>query len=259
MIIPLESLSSKNFALSNINVIHRKPTYRFLNITHRKYNGLQLILHGECHYTFEGGEFTLGPGSVVYLPFGSIHQLDIPTDDFEFYRIDFQLEIDGELAYFSNKPLKLTDSASTECIESFQTLIDNYQFINDTVAKTKFLCSIFHSLQSSMSNPRCEKLAPAIRYLLEHLTEKINCVELAELCYLSTAQFYNLFHTEYGTTPLEYRNQLLLRKACSLLRESGISVTETSNMLGFESVAYFSRFFKKHLGLSPSNYLKQKD
>ena len=185
-------------------------------------------------------------------------QLDIPTDEFEFYRIDFKLNIGDELAYFSNGPLKLADSASKECIEAFQTLIDNYQFVNDTVAKTEALCTIFRSLHSSISNPRTEKLAPAIRYLLEHLTEGVNCAELAQLCHLSTAQFYNLFHAEYNTTPLEYRNQLLLRKACSLLKDKGITITEISDMLGFDSVAYFSRFFKKHQGISPSNYVKQK-
>ena len=57
---------------------------------------------------------------------------------------------------------------------------------------------------------------------------------------------------------MEYRNTLLLQKAESLLRSGSFTVTEISQMLGFESVSYFSRFFKKHTGSSPSAFQKGK-
>jgi AraC-like DNA-binding protein len=92
---------------------------------------------------------------------------------------------------------------------------------------------------------------------LEHLTEKVSCAFLAKLCCLSTAQFYNLFHAEYGVPPLEYRNDLLVRRATLLLKDGSYSVTEVAETLGFESVSYFSRFFKKHKGISPAQYIKK--
>ena len=55
--------------------------------------------------------------------------------------------------------------------------------------------------------------------------------------------------------PLEYRSSLLAKRASQLLREGSFSVTEVAEMLGFESVSYFSRFFKKHKGISPSKYI----
>ena len=41
-----------------------------------------------------------------------------------------------------------------------------------------------------------------------------------------------------------------------MLRDKEISVTEISEKLGFDSVHYFSRLFKKHTGVSPVNYAK---
>ena len=79
--------------------------------------------------------------------------------------------------------------------------------------------------------------------------------ELAALCNLSTAQFYHLFHLEYGITPQVYHNNLLLRKAVLLLETQQYAVAEIATMLGFESPAYFSRFFKKHKGYPPSSLL----
>lgn len=258
MIIDFESLKNQEFSLSNINIFHQKPIYRVLQQTYRKYNGFLFILHGECRYLFQDGSFSLSPGSLVYLPISSAHTLLIDSPEIEFYRIDFRLEVNHELALFSDHPLKLCHTATPELAETIETLAERYQFVQDTVAKTELLCTIFRMLGDMTVNLRKEKLAPAIQYLLEHLTEGINCRKLAEICSLSTAQFYNLFRMEYGMAPLEYRNSLLMRRAALLLRDGTFSVTEIAEMLGFESISYFSRFFKKHRGISPSEYTKQK-
>lgn len=258
MIIDFEELKNHEFNLSGINIFHQKPSYRELHQKSRQFNGFLYILHGEGRYLFEENSFSFSPGALIYLPAASSHTLIIDSAEMEFYRIDFNLSINGEIVLFSNCPLKMCASASTELAEAIQTFADQYQFAQDTVAKTEILCSIFRALYATSASPRKEKLAPAIRYLLEHLTEGVNCKTLAEVCSLSTAQFYNLFHAEYGMAPLEYRDSLLTRRATLLLRDGTFSVTEIAETLGFESVSYFSRFFKKHRGLSPSEYMKKK-
>ena len=127
---------------------------------------------------------------------------------------------------------------------------------NDPIYKMEKICAMFASLQTEKTVPE-GRLAQSIEYLQEHLTEGIDCRVLAEKCFLGTAQFYKLFREEYGMTPLEYRDRLLMRRAVMLLDSGEISVGEVASMLGFDSVAYFSRFFKKHQGESPSEYMKK--
>jgi len=254
MFLPFEELQNHNFQISDINIYLQTPIYRNLDVSSRKYNGFLCILRGEGIYSYGDDSLTISPGTIVYLPLGSVHFLTVTSKEFEFYRIDFKITIQNEPVFFSKHPLKITDSFPKECFEAIQTLYNNYRFVKNTVAKTEYICRIFRTLHSSVISHHAKRLAPAIRYIHEHLTDKINCHELASMCCLSTAQFYNVFHAEYNSTPLEYRDELLLHQAVLLLKNGEFSITEISEMLGFDSVAYFSRFFKKHQGFSPSKH-----
>ena len=255
MFINIDQLREYDFQLSNVRIIHQKPDYRVLNKKGRKVNGFLYILHGTCTCSFDGGSFTLVPGSVAYLPFGSVHTLKIHSDDIEFYRIDFKLTINGDVAYFSNRPIKMCNVATKECAQSIQELADSYQFIHDSIRKTQLMCVVFHCLASAFTDPRRERVTPAAQYILEHLTDKFDCKNLARICNLSTARFYNLFYAQYQMTPLAYRDSIIMDRAVLLLQDGILSVTQIAETLGFESVAYFSRFFKKHKGVSPSKFL----
>jgi len=252
MILSLKDLRKYDFQLSGINIFHQKPRYRSLQIKSRSVNSFLFILHGFCTYTFEGGAFELVPGSMVYLPYGSAHHLDVRSDEFDFYRIDFHLTVENEVVLFSTVPQKMCHVAPEECAKAAQIMLDHCQFVHNSIRKAELMCTIFRSLAAKPGSARRERLSPAVRYLQEHLTEKIDCSGLAQACSLGSAQFYNLFREEYGRSPLEYRDQLLMDRAQILLRDGAFSVSEVAEMLGFESVSYFSRFFKKHRGIPPS-------
>jgi len=254
LILTLEELKHRNFQLSDVNLFHQTPKYRTIKQISRRVNGFLIILQGCCRYCYQGGDFVLTAGSCVYLPSGSRHEMVVESETISFYRIDFVLTVDGEIARFSDIPVKLSHQISEECAQAVQSLADQYQFVSDTVAKTELMCKIFRSLTQKNSSPINERLSPALRYLMEHLTEKIYCTDLAKLCNLSTPQFYYLFHHEYGMAPLEYRDALLMKRAEILLEAGTFSVKEISDLLGFESVSYFSRFFKKHRGIAPSRF-----
>ena len=252
MILSLRQLRQYDFQLSGINIFHQKPRYRTLEVRRRGTNSFLYILEGSCTYSYSGGSFSLEPGSVVYLPYGSSHHLDIHSEEIAFFRIDFHLTVGEEIVLFSNVPLKMCHTATEESMAAVQTLMEHCQFVHNSIRKTELMCTIFRTLTGSSSSARRQRLSPAIGYLREKLTEKVDCSGLAKACNLSSAQFYNLFHEEYGMSPLEYRDSLLMDRALLLLRDGSFSVTEVAEMLGFESVSYFSRFFKKHHGVPPS-------
>ena len=62
------------------------------------------------------------------------------------------------------------------------------------------------------------------------------------------------FKSKYGCTIFNYVIKLKIKEAKALLRTDNLSITEISEHLGFESVHYFCRSFKKNTGVSPTEY-----
>jgi len=58
-----------------------------------------------------------------------------------------------------------------------------------------------------------------------------------------------------GTSPAQYRAKQIIQLACNLLK-SGRTVTQAASQAGFADPFYFSRQFKKHTGMSPSDYAR---
>lgn len=259
MVIGFDQLGSADFALSDISVICQQPLWRQLNMRKRKCNGFVYVTCGECRFTFQGGSFTVSEGGLAYLPFGSRHLLEVLTPEFQFYRVNFTLSVQGETTLFSQVPLKLTDSVSPECAEAICQLEKICSQDNNTVQKNAMLCVVFTQLQKARSQSYPAQLAPAIQYLQQNLTQPLDCRHLASVCCLSTTRFYLLFQQAFGMTPLQYRDRLLTDRAIMLLKLQDLRVSEIAQMLGFSDPAYFSRFFKKQTGSSPKQFMIGRD
>ena len=254
MVIDFENLKNYDFYFTDINVIIQKPAYRILDVKSRLYNGFIYVKEGECSWSWGEEECKLSKGGLVYLPKGSRHLFKILSDEIEIYRVDFNLHINGAIALFSEQPLKITDFLSSESVEFLNSLYTGVDAQNNSIFKTEKLCGFLRTIQTKTVSGNAKKLNPAINYINEHFTEAIDCKHLASLCYISTSQFYALFKTEYGVTPLEYRNKLILNRAINMLEYGDISVKEIALVLGFLSDGYFCRFFKKHTGSTPKEY-----
>ena len=63
-----------------------------------------------------------------------------------------------------------------------------------------------------------------------------------------------VFRRMTGDTVIGYLARLRLKTARKLLREGNLSITEIAEELNFSSVHYFTRFFRKHENMSPSEY-----
>lgn len=254
MIIDFKNLKNYDFHFTDINVIVQKPAYRILDVKTRLYNGFIYVKKGECSWIYENGRCDCNRGSLVYLPYASKHIFKILSDEIELCRVDFNLYINGEIALFSKEPLKITDVLTSEAVDYLNLLYMGTVSQNNSVYKLEKLCGFLRCLENKTVSLNIKKLIPATDYINEHLTDDIDFKYLATLCYMSTSQFYALFKKEYGITPLEYKNKLILNRAFSMLKYDDISVKEIASVLGFLSDGYFCRFFKKHTGKTPKEY-----
>lgn len=86
------------------------------------------------------------------------------------------------------------------------------------------------------------------------LGNDIDIPRLAEMCDMSETYFRRLFHNLYGVSPKQYILSARLRWAKNMLKSTEDSITEIAGNCGFDNVYYFSRAFRIHEGVSPSEY-----
>ena len=92
------------------------------------------------------------------------------------------------------------------------------------------------------------------RYLQEHLAEEVSLSVLAEQFHLNPQYISQLFKSEIGVGFLTYLTNIRMEKAKELLSGSGLSMKEICAQVGYADPNYFSRTFKKNVGLTPTEY-----
>ncbi|MDX1506105.1 MAG: AraC family transcriptional regulator, partial [Spongiibacter sp.] len=88
----------------------------------------------------------------------------------------------------------------------------------------------------------------------EHIHGQLNLDELAASANLSKFHFTKKFKAWSGQSPIQYFINMKVQRACYLLDSTGMSIKEVAAALGYDDAYYFSRVFKKTIGLSPSEY-----
>jgi AraC family transcriptional regulator len=92
------------------------------------------------------------------------------------------------------------------------------------------------------------------QYIEEHLSEDVPLPALAELVGLSPYHFARAFKQSFGLPPHRYLTSRRIEKAKGLLARPSVSVTQIGFDLGFSEVSSFTNAFRKHAGLSPTEY-----
>ena len=97
----------------------------------------------------------------------------------------------------------------------------------------------------------------AIRYFGAHYDDKALLRNFCEKFHYDSAYISRRFKQETGLTASEYIKKIRIEKACNLLAGSKHTVRETSQLVGYDDLAYFNQLFHKTLGMTPSEYRKQ--
>lgn len=96
----------------------------------------------------------------------------------------------------------------------------------------------------------------AIRIVEENIADPgFSVEELASRLNISRSYFYKKLMKITGKKPIEFIRIIRLKRACQLLAESQLQVSEIAYMLGYNSPRIFSRHFKEEFGINPSEYL----
>lgn len=93
-----------------------------------------------------------------------------------------------------------------------------------------------------------------VQYLQANLSSSLTLDQVCARFHLGKTRLKDIFHTRLGSGVLEYYKYLKFEEAKTLIREHKYNFTEIAAKLGYASIHYFSREFKKHAGMSPSEY-----
>ena len=99
-----------------------------------------------------------------------------------------------------------------------------------------------------------EPVGAVMRYLEEHCREKIEGRELGRLFGYHPFYLNRLFLLHAGTTMHRYQADCRMKRACSMLTSTRLSVREIADSLGFASPAYFSEAFRRQHGVTPGEF-----
>ena len=104
--------------------------------------------------------------------------------------------------------------------------------------------------ENGLSIPKIQK------FMRANINKHLNLDELASLSLCSKYHFSRQYQLVTGISPLKHFIELKMEHACFLLEQTSLSMSEIASQLGYDDALYFSRVFRKVLGLSPSAYRK---
>ncbi|MDB5156748.1 MAG: transcriptional regulator, AraC family [Mucilaginibacter sp.] len=99
-----------------------------------------------------------------------------------------------------------------------------------------------------------DMISKTVHFMRANLDKKLSIDEISALNGLSASHFSGLFRKSTGMPPIDYFIHLKMQKACGLLNFDQAKIKVVATELGYEDQYYFSRLFKKCMGISPQQY-----
>lgn len=92
----------------------------------------------------------------------------------------------------------------------------------------------------------------AVTYLHEHVAERFSVEEYSATVGLSVSRFIHVFREATGVSPKRYLTSIRMSEARMLLESTDYPIAEIGDIVGYDDPLYFSRVFRAHVGMSPS-------
>lgn len=103
--------------------------------------------------------------------------------------------------------------------------------------------------------------SPLVQKVINHinlnLDSALSLKSLAAMCYISPSYLSNIFKQETGQTLTDYINSQRISRAARRLTTSDVSIATVAESVGILDVNYFTKMFKKMMGVTPTHYRRE--
>lgn len=235
---------------------------------------INYVKKGSCLLHLEEKTFTFREGELMFITPNVRHKFEAGSKGVQLMQLEFLPEI------FSRFALAMeTDESNGVPFTSF-LFSGHHQLIKivDDLRIVRVIQEIIHELQvqsvyydyqvvllyielqiliyryvkkSILAECTNETLRKATDYISQNYSTNISVDEVALHVGVSSRYLRTLFSRNLHLSPIDYLNLYRVNKAVELLKQTGLSVKEVSFQCGFRSPQYFSRIFKRYMGVTP--------
>lgn len=247
------------------NKIHRHNCYE-----------LEMVIDGEATLHLNGNHFRMKKGDFWLTIPNNLHQLEKNADETKVICIKFGESFLLEKMYnlLGMYPDGFVGKFGKTELDAFLVMLDemakNYNAINSEICKNIFIQNAFMAILSTcidksagFSQEITEDVAEhdifeALTYVKKHFSEELTAGEMAKRLGYTPNYFSMKFKSLTGKKFIDTVNDERLSLAYYMLSTMDISVNNVSEYVGYSSIAYFSRMFKKKFGKTPREVKKLK-
>lgn len=268
----------------SISKVKRNYQYSMKNIHFHDSYEIYFLLEGERYYFIDKEIFHVNSGSLVLINREQLHKtstgsnasherivLLLSASVFRDYFISMGLPDPDVFFNIHYGVIELQEEDQQIAISIFSTIFDEIQKKNDRyelLVKLKvaeLMILICRYCRMLIKNDNSENWKPLkhskvqeiVEYLSEHYETDESLDEIAQRYYISKSYLCRIFKDITGLTINEYIHLIRIKKAKRMLKINQYSITDISVNLGYSSITYFERVFKKLVGISPRTYQKE--
>ncbi|GFP74726.1 AraC family transcriptional regulator [Clostridium fungisolvens] len=142
------------------------------------------------------------------------------------------------------------DAVNNNIEDGYQTSSFAYNFIME-LHRSKVV------LENNISSKYSLSIESVINFIEHNFSTELTLDDLAKIANMSKFHFNRTFNAVVGTTPWNYLTKIRLEKSVELLLKDNISIDCIAKKVGFSGENYFSKVFRKYLGISPGRFREE--
>jgi len=264
-----------------IEYLKRELPFTMTEEHYHSYYEIYYLISGQRIYFIEDRSYTVQQGDLVFIDKDVLHKT-MQANDQMHERLIIHLNestleaLTAPFAHFMHSPfrqkshvIRLPQSQQLQIAALMSSLVNEIKqkkqgfelippmHVSQLLLTTARYLSEHEPAPFQHASPFHEKISDIARYINVHYMEQLKLDELAKQFYISSFYLSRMFKEVTGFTLSDYITLTRIKEAQRLLRESQKTISEISEMVGYENFSHFGKMFKKLSSNSPREYRKQ--